>query len=82
MTRCHTDHGGVAHRYLLNNEECPECIPTHSNYSLKHILIIYVDVVEFGQTYPNVNNVSDFAYEYCRRHHFEICREIDLNAKL
>ena len=73
LTRCRTDHGGVAHRYVLNNE-CPECIPPHSNYSLKHILIICVDVVESRQTYYNVNNLSDFAYECCRWHHFEICR--------
>ena len=73
LTRCRTDHGGVAHRYVLNNE-CPECIPPHSNYSLKHILIICVDVVESRQTYYNVNNLSDFAYECRRWHHFEICR--------
>jgi hypothetical protein len=73
LTRCRTDHGGVAHRYLLNNE-CPECIPPNSNYTLKHILIICVDVVESRQTYYNVNNLSDFAYECRRRPHFKICR--------
>jgi len=46
LNRCRTDHGGVTHRYLLNNEERPECIPPHSNYLLKHILIVCVDVVE------------------------------------
>ena len=46
LTRCRTDHGGVTHRYLLNNEERLESIPPHSNYSLKHILIVCADVVE------------------------------------
>jgi hypothetical protein len=39
LTRWHTDHSGATHRYLLNNEERPQCIPPHSNYSLKHTRI-------------------------------------------
>ena len=44
LTRCRIDHGRLTHSYLLNNEELPECIPCNSNYSLKHVLIDWVDV--------------------------------------
>ena len=70
LTRGRTGHGGVAHSYLLNNEEPPECIPSNSNYSLKHILIDYVDVVEGRQADYNVNNLSYFVYDSCRWHTF------------
>jgi hypothetical protein len=64
---------------ILLNSECPECIPAHSNYSLKHIFIVCVDVVESRQTYYNVNNLSDFVYE-CRI--WKFVEEIDLNATI
>ena len=46
LTRFRTDHGSVTHRYLLNKEERPGCIPPHSNYSLKHSLMVCADLVE------------------------------------
>jgi hypothetical protein len=58
LTRGRTGHGGVTHSYLLNN------------YSLKHILIDYVDVVEAQQVYYNVKNLFYFVYNSCRRHTF------------
>jgi len=70
FTRGLTGHGGVTHSYLLNNEERAECIPSNSNYSLKHNLIDCVDVVEARQADYNVNNLSDFFYDSCRRHTF------------
>jgi hypothetical protein len=45
--------------YLLNNEEWPECTPCCNNYSLKHVLIDYVDVADVRQTFYNVNNLYD-----------------------
>ena len=30
--------------YLLNKEESSECIPTNSNYTLKHIIIDCIDI--------------------------------------
>ena len=70
LNRGRTGHGGVTHSYLLNNEERPERIPSNSNYSLKHILIDYVDVVEAQQVDYNVKNLFYFAYNSCRRHTF------------
>jgi hypothetical protein len=70
LTRGRTGHGGVTHSYLLNNEERPERIPSNSNYSLKHILIDYVDVVEAQKVDYNVNNFFYFVYNSCRRHTF------------
>jgi len=70
LTRGRTGHGAVTHSYLLNNEERPECIPSNSYYSLKHILIDCVDVVEALQAYYSVNNLSYSVYECCRRHTF------------
>ena len=55
MTRCRIGHCRYTHRYLLNNEERPKCIPSISNYSLRHILIDYVDLVDIRQTFNNVN---------------------------
>jgi len=37
-------------------------------------LNVCVDFVEYRQTSYNVNNLSDFAYQCHRRHHFEMCR--------
>ena len=44
-----------------------------------NIFIFCVDVVESRQTYYNVNNLSDFAYE-CRI--WKFVEEIDLNATI
>jgi hypothetical protein len=45
--------------YLLNNEERLECIPCNSNYSLKHVLLDWVDVSDVRQNFYNVNNLCD-----------------------
>ena len=41
--------------FFVNNEEWPECIPCISNYSLNHVLIDCVDVVDTRQTFYNVD---------------------------
>ena len=58
MTRCRIDHGRLTHSYLLNNEELPECIPCNSNYSLKHVLIDWVDVADVTNLYNLIPNVA------------------------
>ena len=50
--------------YLLNHDEQPECIPCNSNYSLKHVLIDYVDVADDRPTFQNVNNLYDLLAKY------------------
>ena len=49
----------VTHSYLLKNDERLECIPWDSHYSLKQVLIDYVDVAYIRQTFYNVNNLYD-----------------------
>jgi len=44
LTICRIIHGKCINSYLLNKEEWSECIPSNSNYSLKHIIIDSVDV--------------------------------------
>ena len=39
FTRCCIAHGRLAHSYLLNNDQRPEC---NSNYSIKHFLIDFI----------------------------------------
>ena len=51
LTICRIGHSRLTHRYLLNNEELPECIPCNSNYSLKHVLVDCVDVSDICQTF-------------------------------
>jgi hypothetical protein len=43
----------------VDNEERPECIQCGSNYSLRHILVDFVDVSDIRQTFYNVNTLSD-----------------------
>ena len=57
LTRCRMGHSRLTHSYLLNNEERPECIPCNSYYSIKHVLIDYVDVDDVRQNLYNVNNL-------------------------
>ena len=45
--------------YPLNDEDRPECISCNSSYSLKHVLLHCVDVVDIRQTFYNVNNLYD-----------------------
>jgi hypothetical protein len=47
------------HRYSIR-----ECIPCNSNYSLKHVLIDYVDVADDRPTFYNVNNLYDLLTKY------------------
>ena len=67
-------------RYLLNDEERPECIPCNSNYSLKHVLIDCVDVADVRQTY-NVNNLSNLFTNVSGETILKILNEINLYAK-
>jgi hypothetical protein len=59
LTRCRIGHGKLTHSSLLNNEERPECIPYNSNYSIKHVLIDCVDVVDVRENFYNVSNLCD-----------------------
>ena len=59
LTRCQIDHDRFTDSYLVNNEERLKCIPCNSNYSLKHVLIDCVDVIDVHQTFYNVNIMSD-----------------------
>ena len=59
MTRCRIVHGRLTHIYLLNNEERPECIPSNSNHSIKHVFIHCVDVDDVRQNIYNVNKLCD-----------------------
>ena len=59
LNRCRIGHGRLTHRYLLNNDERPECIPCNSNFSLRHVLIDCVDVAAVRQTFYYVNNLYD-----------------------
>ena len=55
LTRCRIGLCRLAHSYLLNNEEQPECISCNSNYSLKHVLVDCVDVSDIRQTIYMIN---------------------------
>jgi hypothetical protein len=55
QARCRIGHSRLTHSYLLNNEERPEYIPCNSNFSLKYVLIDYVDVGDVRQTFYNAN---------------------------
>ena len=57
LSRCRNDHNRSTHRYLLNNEEQPECIPCNSNHSTKHDCVGVDDV---RQTFYNVNALFDW----------------------
>jgi hypothetical protein len=59
LTRCRIGLCRLAHSYLLNNEERPECISCNSNYSLKHVLVDCVDVSDIRQTFYKINNLYD-----------------------
>ena len=59
LTRWRIGHRRLTHSYLLNNEERQEGFPCNSNYSLKHVLIEWVDVSDVHQTFYNVNNLAD-----------------------
>jgi len=61
LTGCRIGHSRLTHSYLLNNEECPECIPCNSSYSLKHVLLDCVDVADIRQTFYNANNLYDLS---------------------
>ena len=59
FTICRIEHRRLTHSYILNNEERQEGFPCNSNYSLKHVLIEWVDVSDVRQTFYNVNNLTD-----------------------
>jgi len=59
LTRFRIGHGRPTHSYLLNNEEQPESSPCNSNYSLKHVLIDYLDVADVRQIFYNGNTIFD-----------------------
>ena len=59
LTRCRIGHSRLTQSYLLNIEERPMCIPWNSNYSLRHVLIDCMDVVDVRQIFYNVNCLSN-----------------------
>ena len=59
LTRCRIGHSKLTHSYLLNNEERLECIPCNFNGSLRHVLIVCVDVADIRQTFYNANSLSN-----------------------
>jgi len=69
LVRLRIGHGRLSHSHSLNNEEQPECIPIIHNYSLKHILIDCMNVVDVCQTSYNVNTL--FVYNCHRRHNLK-----------
>jgi hypothetical protein len=68
--------------YLLNNEERPECTPCNINYSLKHVLIDYVDVADVRQTFYNVNNLYDLFTKVAGDTILKFVKEINLYTKI
>jgi hypothetical protein len=75
-------HSRLTHSYLLNNEERPECIPCISNYSLKHVLIDCVDVVDVRQTFYNVNCLSNRITNVAGDTIFQFLKEINVYSKI
>ena len=82
LTRCCIRHGRLAHSYLLNNEERPECIPCNSNYSIKHVLIDCVDVADVRQNFYNVNTSYDLFTNVADNTILKFFKEIDLYPKV
>ena len=70
------------HSYLLNNEEQPESSPCNSNYSLKHVLIDYVDVAVVRQIFYNVNAIFDLFTNVTDDTILKFLKEINVYAKL
>ena len=82
LTRCRIGHGGITHNYLLKNEERPECLPCHSNYSLKHVLIDCVDVDGVRQIFYNVNNLSDLFTNAAGNTMLTFLKEMNVYSKI
>ena len=82
MTRCRIGHSRLTHSFLLNNEERPECIPCNSNFSLKHVLIDYVDVADVRQTFYNANSLSNLFTNVAGDTILQFLKEIDLYTKI
>jgi hypothetical protein len=82
LTRCRIGHNILAHSYLLNNEERPECIPCSSNFSLKHVLIDCVDVADVRQTFYNANSLSNLFTNVAGDTNLQFLKEIDLYAEI
>ena len=82
LTRCRIDHGRLTHNYLLNNEERPECIPCNSNYSLRHVLIDCIDVVDVRQTFYNVNSLYNLFTNVAGDTILKFSKEINLYTKI
>ena len=82
LTRCRIGHSRLTHSYLLNNEERPECIPCNSNFSLKHVLIDCVDVVDVRQTFYNANSLSNLFTNVAGDTILQFLKEINLYTKI
>ena len=72
LTRCCTGHGRFTHRYLLNNEERPECnscghafffIMDKSIRTLSILPIYFIQSYTFSN-YLEVNSIQNYAFAY------------------
>ena len=77
LTRCRIGHSKFTHSYLLNNDWRPDCIPCYCNYSLKHILIDFVDIFDVGQKFKNLNNLYDLFTKFAGKASLKVLIEIN-----
>ena len=82
LTRCRIGHSKLTHSYLLNNEERLECIPCNFNCSLRHVLIVCVDVADIRQTFYNANSLSNLFTNVAGDTFLQFLKEIDLYTNI
>ena len=82
LTRCRIGHSKLTHSYLLNNEERLESIPCNFNCSLRHVLIVCVDVADIRQTFYNANSLSNLFTNVAGDTFLQFLKEIDLYTNI
>ena len=82
FSRLHIGHTYFSHSYLLKGEDPPHCIACDEPYTVKHVLISCVDLLEIRQKYYSVNSLFRLFREVSPDIIFAFLEEISLFRKI
>ena len=63
LSRLRIRHSHIAHSYLLKKDEAPYCIPCQKAFTIKHILIEFIDLKPIRQKYYQTTNFKQIFYQ-------------------
>ena len=82
FSRLHIGHSYFSHSFLLRGEDPPYCTACDTPYTVEHVLISCVDLLEIRQKYYSVDSLFRLFREVCPDLIFAFLKEINLFDKI